>query len=327
MSNLMTHRRVASLALALPALLMTACVQYTIDTTLNADGSGARVEHLEVAEDDDMNVDPQHFRFLMGVAPEDGWTHIEETDSDGDIYHAFDRSSQVRDLSGWSDLTGSVKMEGSLRTTASTPIGYVKLGEVRFHNSVRVRRADDSDGPTAFTYRETFTWDRAVDALIEFIMADLEDSLIRRFPKLSPAERGQVVGFARARFWMAVQEGLLGDDADEDQLLREVVLETRDQSIKIIRVKHPGVTEELLERVLNERFVDSDERLEVFLEEKLPGLHIALTSEIIFRLTMPGTVTNSNAHERDGSTLVWEFSPADAFYTPIEIFAESVVGG
>jgi hypothetical protein len=42
---------------------------------------------------------------------------------------------------------------------------------------------------------------------------------------------------------------------------------------------------------------------------------------------MPGVVTDSNAHKREGSTLIWEFGPADALYTPVEIFAESVVGG
>lgn len=45
-----------------------------------------------------------------------------------------------------------------------------------------------------------------------------------------------------------------------------------------------------------------------------------------FRLTLPGTVSTTNASEREGNTLTWKFSPLDNFTGPVEVFAESVVG-
>lgn len=325
MRRVLKNRPFGAVALVLPALLMTACVEYTIETTVNPDGSGFRAEHMEVGENSEVNLEPRHFQALTHVTGEEGWVHAVDLDSDGDTVHVFDRGTEIPRLSDWSKLNGKVRIEGALRTSASAALGYVTLENVRFHNVVNVRRASDSDGPTTLTYRETFVWDQAVDALVEFLLADLDDALVARFPNLTASERGQVEGFARARLWIAIESGLLSDDADEDQLMDEVVRETLAQSIKIVRVKHPRVTEELLERILTESLVDTDERLEVLLEEHLPGLNIAINSEIIFRLNMPGRVTHSNAHRRDGGTLVWEFGPADALHTPVEIFAESMV--
>ncbi len=54
---------------------------------------------------------------------------------------------------------------------------------------------------------------------------------------------------------------------------------------------------------------------------------MAGSTEIHFRLTMPGRIITSNADERDGGTLIWKLSPIDALVDPVEIFAESVVGG
>jgi len=54
-------------------------------------------------------------------------------------------------------------------------------------------------------------------------------------------------------------------------------------------------------------------------------VELAINSEIVLRLNMPGRVTSSNAHDRDGGTLIWEFAPGDAVTAALEIVAESVV--
>lgn len=323
MSTTLKHSRIRFLALAVPVAFMTACVEYRIDTTVNADGSGLRVEVIEAEENDDVSITSEVFPKIMHTTVRDGWSHTTKVDSDGDTIHAFRRRNEVRDLAGWSQLTGTIRISGAVPEKARARVGYVTYGDVRFHNTLRLQRAADSDGKVSFTYNETFVWDRAVDALLEFLTDDLDRRMAAQFPGVPSRDRAQIVGFARALLWTAVEEGLLSGDGDEDRHLRAVVRSTADHFLK----RFPDTAEEPLLEVLRQSLVDVDERLEGFLEEELPGLNIALNSEIVFRLNMPGEVTNSNAHKRDGSTLVWEFGPADAFHTPIEIVAESVVGG
>ena len=315
------------LTLILPAIWLTGCVEYTIESTVNPDGSGIRVEQMDVSAQDEVEVSPDDFPSLMHAGEEDGWSHTEEVDDDGDTYHRFQRRTVVDDLASWSDLNDRVRISGAILDKAGSQIGYVTLGEVRFRNTVHVRRAADSDGDISFAYRETFTWEKAVDALAEFFMAELEETFVARYPRLSSEEVGQVVGFARARFWVAVDEGLFSGDGDEDQLMSEVAHRTAQQALNIVRLHYPEERSESVTDLLLGILVESDDRLVAFLEDELPGLNIALNSEIIFRLNMPGRVTDSNAHERDGTTLVWEFGPGDALHAPVEIFAESVVGG
>jgi len=321
------HRRFGGLlALILPAALLTACSEYTIETTVNPDGSGLRVERIEASENSDVKVSPETFQALMHTSREDGWSHAEELDDEGEPVHVFRRRTEMRKLPDWADLSGTVRISGALHTAASRTRGYVHLDKVSFSNELHLSTSADSEGTTSFTYRETFSWDRAVDALVEFLMAELDAELANRFPDLRVGERGQVIGFTRARMWIAVENGLLTEDGDDDQLLGEVVRRTAEQGIKVIQMRYPDAEQELLERVLRDTLIDSDDRLVRFLEEEAPGLNLALNSEIVFRLKLPGRVTRSNAHHREDGTLVWEFSPSDAFQGPIEIFAEAEMG-
>ncbi len=322
----MSDRSLKPLGLILPALLMTACVEYTIETTVNPDGSGLRVERMEAVEHPDLKVDREVFPRVMHVTSGDGWNHSTERDSDGDTIEIFLRKTEIADLPSWADITGHTRIDGAPDPPPTPRVGYVELADVRFRNAVRVQRAADSDGPTTFSYRETFSWDRVVDALMEYLVAEVDARIEERFPSLSPSERGQIVGFVRARLWTAAENGLLSGDVDDDAMLEEIVRLAAGQGIYALRGRKPSATQEDLEEVLRSALLDTDERLVYFLERMLPGVNIALNSEIVFRLNLPGRVTNSNAHRRDGTTLVWQFGPADAFYTPVEIFAESVVG-
>jgi hypothetical protein len=322
-----SQKQMRTLALIFLAAGLTGCVEYTIESTVNTDGSGLRVESMEAAAEEEVAVAPEDFPSLMSVRPEDGWTHTEETDEDGDTIHHFQRRTVVADLASWSDLSGQVRISGAVLDKAGTQIGYVTLGDVQFRNAVQLRRAADSDGKISFAYRETFTWERAVDAMAELLLEDLDDALHSRYPRLSAEERGQIVGFARARFWVAVDEGLLSGDGNEDALMSDAAQKTADQGLNLVRQHYPEEGIESLTNLFSGVLVESDERLVAFLEEELPGLNIAFNSEIIFRLNMPGRVTDSNAHERDGTTLVWEFGPGDALHTPVEVYAESVIEG
>jgi hypothetical protein len=315
-----------ALSLLLPAVWLAGCVEYTIETTVNPDGSGVRTERMEAAEDPDVGVDPESFLEVMYAGEAYGWSHREEVDDDGDAYHVFERRTEVADLPSWSGLNDKIRISGAVRDKAGEKIGYITMGDLRFRNAVHLRRSADSDGNASFAFRETFTWEKAVDAVGELLMKDLEEALVATYPRLSPEERGQIVGFARARYWMAVEDGLFSADGNEDALLSDAAHGTAAQALNIVRMQYPGETLESVDRLLHESVAESDDRFVTFLQEELPGLNVALNSEITFRLNMPGRVTDSNAHHRDGTTLVWEFGPGDALSAPVEIYAESVVG-
>jgi hypothetical protein len=263
---------------------------------------------------------------MMHVGEDRGWSHEVEVDQSGDTHHLFRRVIPVASLASWSGLNGEVRIDGA-PASRSDSVGYVSFGDIRFRNRVDVRRAADSEGNITFTYRERFRWDKASDALVEFFMTDLEGRLARHYEDLPPQDRGEIVGFARAHFWTAVDEGLFGDGAEEDRLLARIVDHTAEKGIEIVRVRYPREDGEDFREVLTRSLLGNDEALITFLEEELKGLAVALNSEIVFRLHMPGRVTDSNAHKREGTTLVWEFGPMDAVHTPVEIYAESAAGG
>ena len=41
---------------------------------------------------------------------------------------------------------------------------------------------------------------------------------------------------------------------------------------------------------------------------------------------MPGRAFSSNAHKREGTTVMWELGPGDVLHNTVEIWAESVIG-
>ena len=94
-----------------------------------------------------------------------------------------------------------------------------------------------------------------------------------------------------------------------------------------IRAKHPDATRE----AVRSRFdIFSDENDEAVLDELdrlLRGFSIGGDAQITLRLTMPGTVTDTNAHQTDGNTLVWVFYPWDALTADVVLVAESRATG
>lgn len=313
--------------MVIPLIWVGGCVEYTIETTLEADGGGVRDERMVVGENENVDVSPSDFGDLMFVKDGYGWTHSTELDDDGDTLNVFQRHTEVKDLASWSDLSDGVRIAGATKADAGLRIGYVSLADVGFRNGVRVESGRESDGSVSYVYRETFYWENAADVIVEFLMGDFDRTLKAKYPELSDQHRGEIVGFARARLWVAVDDGIFGaSDEEEKGLLETAIARTTEQAIKIVRLRYSGADEEFMANVLNQLYEGEDGRLETFLDERVPGLNLAFNTQIVFRLNMPGRITNSNAHKRDGNTLVWEFGPVDAIASPIEILAESVVG-
>lgn len=314
--------RTAAFAFAL--LGLSGCIVYRLETTLNPDGSGVRHEEMMVEETEELEwVSPGDFQALMHVTESEGWSYERETEED-DTVHVFRRETRVRDLASWASLSGALHISGATTVGARSSVGHVSLGDVHFLNIVRVETGHVAEG-SSFTYRETFYWENLNDAMIEHLLTHVRNTLGAQYPGLNSEQRGEIIGLVRGGLWAAVDRGLFDASGDrQEEIVSAFVKRTAEQAQRVVRQRYPEVDEEFFENMLRQVYEDED-RLVAFIEGQLPGVQLAANTEIVFRLNMPGRVTTSNAHDRDGTTLVWEFGPGDATTTPIEIFAESVV--
>ncbi|NIR44675.1 MAG: hypothetical protein GWN99_10250 [Gemmatimonadetes bacterium] len=315
--------RWASPALLVVALLgLGGCIEYRIETTLDTDGSGLRRETVEVDEneDQDRRLADEQFVDLMNLSESDGWTYSLKM-RDADSVHVFRRDRRIADLASWSDLSRSVEIDGTTAAGADSRVGYVRLGSVRFWNEVSVGTERTAEG-AVYTYRETFRWAEALDALIEYLMTRVDRTVTAQYPNLPPKQVGSIVGVARGQLWAAIDRGLLEEEG-EDELLRDAVDRTAVLAAKIAGQGQSEADEAFFRNMLNQLYNDEDDRLGDFLAEELPGFDLA--PGFVFRLQMPGRVVSSNADEEDGEVLVWKFNAGDAMEMPVEIVAESVV--
>jgi hypothetical protein len=314
--------------MAIVAAGMSGCVQYSIETTLNPDGSGSRkvkVEATDAHRLEEDNVTHEEFLAFMSLSKEDGWIHDVEIQSDGDTTYTFARERTIDELNSWSELNDDIHILGPRGFSADSTIGYVKLGDVQFRNSVRVRSGGNESGEASFSFQETFRWTQALDVFLEGIVAEMGRSLELAYPDLPERDMGEILGGARASLWAATEDGLLDTLGDDDDLFWPRVLDqTVAQGIKIVRTKYPRARAESLRRQLD--LLAGGDPLDRF-DYLLPGLSTAMNTEITFHLTMPGSITTTNAHSREGNRLTWEFTPTDALEAPIVLVAESVVGG
>jgi hypothetical protein len=302
------------------------CTEYRIETTLNADGSGVRNEKMIVEPFED-EADNDRFRanfgYLMFATEDFRWTHRQEVD-DGDTVHVFLRQTQVRNLDSWVNLSGTVHIAGTSHADADFRVGSVRLGDVHFRNRVRLERGRVAEG-TSYTYRETFYWEDLADLLVEYMVREYTDAVAVKYPDLSPVQRGELEGLVTGAVWFAVSQGLFEASGDEEaELLLALTDATAGRAAGIVQRRYPDATTGFFADLL-EKIQGNDDELEKFIKTRLPGVELAINSEILFRLSMPGRVLSSNAHDRDGNTLIWKFVPGDALTAPLEIHAESIV--
>ncbi len=331
---MMTRKRKCGYKIALLILVtlgFSGCIEYEIETTLNADGGGhrsVRVEGTDAHRMEESKVTYDEFVEFMSLSEEDGWLHATEIQADGDTTYVFTKDERIPDLASWTSLNEEIHILGARGFSREEKVGYVTLGEVQFWNSVRVRSGTDEDGGSTFSYEETFRWKYGVDVIFEGIVRAMDKAIEQSYPLLTERERGEIVGAARAHVWAAAEEGLLDSLGDDDDVLWERVLDqTSTQGIKIIRMRYDQATRESFRARLD---LLSDEFSEDAWDELnylVPGLSAATNSNFKFYLTMPGLITDDNAHSRDGNLLIWEFNPADALEAPIVLVAESVVVG
>jgi len=310
---------------------VTGCIEYKMETTLNPDGSGDRTVAVEITDAHRLHetVSRQEFLDLMSISGDRGWVQDISQSNSGDTTYVFTRETTIDDLNSWSELNDEIRIHGTRPFTADSTIGYVTLGDVQFRNEVRVRSSGGTDGSASFSFQESFFWESGIDAFLEGFAMAMEGSVRDAFPRLSDRELGAIGGVARAGLWSAIEDGVLDTTSDEEERLWGLTLDRiTSLVIKTLRTKYPDVSEESLRKrldVLSDEFEGEGDPLDRF-DDLLPGFSQA-GGGITYRLTMPGRVTTTNAHEKDGNTLIWEFSTDDAIAAPVVIVAESVVGG
>lgn len=320
------HRFACGAAALFLSMGMAGCLDYTFETSVRADGSGVRVERMEFTRNDDLEMSADEVRALTLAAPNKGWRTSARVDEDGDTVWVAERTRPVQSLSGWADLTRDPLILGTTPGQADQRLGYVRLGDVAFRSSVQVGVSRQSDGTSRVTYRESFLWDQAADVVVEFMIRNLDRFLQERYSRLTEGDRSSVVGYARARVRVAGEEGLFAGE-NEEEALEAAVDGIAQNALKIVRVRYADVDAQALRTEVAGVLTLDDEQAERLFQETLPGLNLGFNTNVVFRLTMPGRVTVTNAHRQDGNTLEWEFSPLDELAGAVEVFAEAELGG
>ena len=305
------------------------CISYDIETTLEPDGSGIRQVEVVVDESGDQELraglTDQDFVRLMNLSERQGWKHTRER-RDGDEVHVFRREIEAKSVDDWAQIGGLVDIRGALAGGSADSVGYVAVDDVRFRNWIGVELRDGSNGRT-LVYREWFEWTDLLDALVEQHVSSLKETFSARYPDLGPERLGELIGLYRAGFWWAIDRGLLDAKGPEgEQLVAEVGERVAYLATEVTRQRYPDAEKEFFAEAALRVLGDGDDEVEAIIDSKLPGARLAGNARIVVRLHMPGRVTDSNAHDRDGSTLKWEISPWDAAGGGLELYAESVTG-
>ncbi len=310
-------------------LVSVGCMEYEVTTRIDPDGSGVRSEKLvlEDEEDDELGLGPDEFKALMSLRQADGFTYREDAGEDGGKSHVFTRETQIRGWDGWSTQSGRIQIAAATAPGSGARGGASEYADVKFENSLQIDRRQEAEGRVV-EYRERFYWNNLAGVLIDYELRRFTRFVETSFPRLRPEARGELIGLARGALWATAQQGRWDwGDSERAEAFAPLVEHLADEALRRVRDRYPQADRGLLAAEFRRMLVEleEDEDFERFLEKNLPGAVLAGNTQFVVRLHLPGEVLESNAHERDGATLSWEFSPWDAVLLPVELFARSRV--
>jgi len=295
-------------ACAFVALLALAgCQRMVAESVVNADGGGRRTLTL-ILEEEPPAADPGVY---MGVTVARGWQEsvTDETDNEGKLRHlpTHHRETRVNRLADWADVSGD------LRVVAAAP--GTPHAEVNFNNRVSVER-----GQGTYTYRETFTWNGALEVLAGFVADRFRDAAAAAYPRLDPAQLAELRGLAigvctmGARAAAGAEGGL---DLDEDLAIATLA----DLGHAIV-----GGDPARLRDIAATAIQDPAGTFDDLFNRELPGYSLAGATTLELSVVLPGRVVDTNGEVGEGGVVTWSFQLGDPLVGPRECWARSEVG-
>jgi hypothetical protein len=195
--------------------------------------------------------------------------------------------------------------------------------DVGFANTIKVEIGRSPTGKI-YTYRESIAWTSLKEAIIGFQADRFHEAMSEAYPFLGREELAELRGLMTGYYAYALSS--MQQAENETMTDKAVVSSLTSDAKRIIRRRHPDADVSAVAEITERLAHDSDDELDEFIKEILPGVYLAFITSLRLSLTMPGKVVESNADEVDGQTLVWkEIGFIDAFNKPIELYARSEV--
>jgi hypothetical protein len=307
-----------TLGIAAILLLSAGCKQYKIEVTMNEDGSGTRKVKLTAPTlgENNLEMTMEDFRLLFGLEEKKGWKMTREVkkteEGEETEKYIFTLDSKAKRISSWRAMSGDIDVRGTLEKGT--------LSEVSFHNEIEVERIEGD----VLVYRETLTWNKLKESLVDMSSAFLAKSLKEEYP------------FIADRDLLAIHHLLAGvvtmawyaEELEDDRLTDEMALNAAADYIRyMIETNYPREDLSRLSETLNRIFNEEGEKFfDKAFRMNLPGAYLAGHTAIAFMVTMPGEIIETNAPHIEDNTAVWKYDlMLVAFNHPVELFVKAKI--
>jgi hypothetical protein len=311
------EKRYMEIVIALCLLVaVSACKQYKTEVVLKEDGSGTRTLELSsrTLSEGDIEIALDDFRRLFSLEEKSGWLMKREVTQtkDGeklDMY-IFTLDREAADITSWRAMSGDLSVKGTLEKGPCE--------DIALRNEINVAVTEGK----IYTYRETLVWNMLKEKIVDFQSNFFKESIATEYPFLSKGELEALKSFFAGVLVVAwyAEENAEGNISDE--IYTSAVSDYAEWVIRSgHRGKEIGGIREFVERALDK---EGEEALNEFIMEKLPGVYLAGHTSMTFRITMPGEITETNAHKVEGRTAIWEYDLMLApFNHAVKLFAKS----
>jgi hypothetical protein len=278
-------------------LLLGGCQEFKVETTVDPDGSGARVVTLDSEEP----LDAER-RALMTI-DEASWQTSALQRDDGKSIHRAVHRVEVADLAGW-PATGGVLIRAAVGS------------DVRLVSEVSVMEVHGADGP-GHVYRETLRWIGLREEVADLVGRSYAAELRQTFPDLADSLVVEARGIVTAGLVMNWdQMGTADDDPEvEERIFGQIFGLVGD------RLRRGGAGEATLARIPEHaRSWNPYDGI----EDVLPGLDLCMKSSFELSITLPGAVRAGNADSVEGNVAHFRVDLAETTAAPVVLEVESL---